>query len=325
MPILPPLNDDCTLIVISHLNKRAILSLAHASSVALAALRPYVLRTVSLRRNAEQVNEFCQCVLSQDLAGYIRDLDISPSALYPAGSDPTPGSDDEPKPVIFARALADVLEKSVNLKALKLAGLEILLECEPRIGAALIAHPPHAKLELSGIGERGFVALGSMRSPPNISLQPSPPFNSTMARNIQAGDCITAFLTRNAELFQDVVFGGLISRWLDTFLKSHSLTFPNVHKLVMHPLDMSLRQCAMAFPAVRYLSADWPEPAIADGQVLWPDLLSIEGPSPLVFYAALNYPNIRRIHLWDKYHMEPEDEFAGLCTIMQQRAIAHIA
>ncbi|OCH84772.1 hypothetical protein OBBRIDRAFT_376931 [Obba rivulosa] len=321
MLILPSLNDDCSVTVLSHLDRRSLLSLAYTSRTALGAARPYLLRTVSLKRNAEQVREFCQSVLSHDLAGCIQDLRISRDALYPTGSDLSMDSDDDPQPSIFACALADVLEKSTNLKSLELAGLEKLIECEPRIGAALIAHPPAVSMELSGIGEEGFTTLSSVRSPPEISLEPAPLFNGRMIRDMHAGDHLAIFLTRNAEWLQDVVLHGSISRWLSTFLRHNPLSLPNVRTLTIYPFDIPLRQCAAAFPNVRCLSADWAEFDIPHGEVLWPDLLSVDGRSPLILYVARCYPNIRRIRLRDKYHPEPEDEFAELCDVMQQRTI----
>ncbi|OCH84773.1 hypothetical protein OBBRIDRAFT_376786 [Obba rivulosa] len=139
-------------------------------------VQPKIVRTISLIRDIEQVQEFCAFVLTYDLTSYTRHLHIERKALYPRFSGD--GLEDffkhPPNPdVIFARILGDVLEKAEHLESLDLDGTEMILQSESQFGAKLIARPPTVRLRLSDVGEKNFAGLGALRSPPSIALSPT--------------------------------------------------------------------------------------------------------------------------------------------------------
>ncbi|EMD39431.1 hypothetical protein CERSUDRAFT_93461 [Gelatoporia subvermispora B] len=329
MPILPLLNDDCSLAVAAHLDRSSLLSLARISRAAAPALWPCIVRRVSLARNAQQVHAFCTFVLAHSLAGCVRRLRIQREAFYAIGSDPSYMSDDEPQPSIFASVLADVLERATHLEELEMSGIEVLVELDARIAAALIAHPPTAKLKVTGISDKAFTMLGAMRAPPDLELEPAPKFNSRLVRDLESGACVAPLLAQNAVRFHQLGLHGLLSRWLAAASTPLALVFPHVHTLNVFPLDMPLRQCAVTFPNLRCFAAQWSESAIQGDNVpnkaLWPALRSLAGHSELVVPLMRHHSHVRRMVLFDRYHLDPGDEFTELCALMAERPITSLS
>jgi len=165
-----------------------------------------------------------------------------------------------------ARLLASLLEQAHNLRHLALAAVEALLECEPRIGIAIAAHPDFSQLAFHDLGQRSMEVLRNLRSQPRkVEVYIETSFSDLYAifssiSSLQQTDTLTL-----SWHFRSPVMVAI--------LDDLAYTWPAVRQLEVDTSDVELSTIVRAFPNVRVFNMeDMMDTAGNPLRSFWPSL-----------------------------------------------------
>jgi len=159
--LLLDLNEDVLSEIVSYLSTQEALDLMLTSRSLQFIAERRVLSVVTIESwRVGRLMKFCIYMLANGACrlSHLRVLNISVvSRAFRKGGEEARDC---------ARLLASLLEQAHNLRHLALAAVEALLECEPRIGIAIAAHPDFSQLALHDLGQRSMEVLRNLRSQP---------------------------------------------------------------------------------------------------------------------------------------------------------------
>jgi len=159
--LLLDLNEDVLSEIVSYLSTQEALDLMLTSRSLQFIAERRVLSVVTIESwRVGRLMKFCIYMLANGACrlSHLRVLDISVvSRAFRKGGEEARDC---------ARLLASLLEQAHNLRHLALAAVEALLECEPRIGIAIAAHPDFSQLAFHDLGQRSMEVLRNLRSQP---------------------------------------------------------------------------------------------------------------------------------------------------------------
>lgn len=279
---IPPLNDDCAMLVLSMLDRTSLHAVANTSRRACASARRLLVQEVTLR-SFDHAATFCEVVLADDLAHLVRRLIIEKPV--PFVYHRKPGVLEK-----FASNLASVLDKVYILDTFALESFAgTLLITDLRIAVALLARRPR-RLSLNGADGLSLGMISSITGLEDLSLVVQDNFEGCPS-------ILSSVIESSANTLRSLVLKAPVP----DFLTSPDVTLPicpAVHTVVLYAnrdMDLAtLKRLSQAFPALRRLAAAAGSFAIHSSDILdefrtlpFNALTAVSGDVALIAFLAL--------------------------------------
>jgi hypothetical protein len=296
------LNYDVLSEIISSTQRSELSNFVRTCHLAHDLAMPYLVSSVHLHRDHQQVLNFCQFMLSDPSRWipmlrvlrilHFRDdacIDNNDSTSKICNNDPQTQKHPVSLQVLMGSRLADVLKHACNLSCLRLDDIEQLLEYAPQICGAIIFCPKLTTVHFSDMGQRSRDMMVNMLGLRHIDIHHDGdvttllrPFQSTL----EEVSCMSPHVEHQSIEFDETY------QW------------PRVHTLHLgnHSKNKIIKQkLVRAFPNLQTLllvqrPTDHSTRALNEGSECWPRLDYVQGSLVDLYNLAFSCP-IRELNV----------------------------